>query len=187
MGNIKVLDCTLRDGGYINNWDFGIEKAKIIVKLLQKAKLDYVETGFLTVEESSMNQTLFDSFDKIKSFLPEKYDKTNLFGMITYEKFPIENVPDVEKSPIQGIRVIFKKNQKNDALKYCKKIKDKGYKLFINPTFTDQYSDEELLSLLKEIAKIKPYGVSIVDSMGVMKEKDMLRLYYIIDNKRIPI
>ena len=144
--------------------------------------MDYGEPGFLTVEESSMNQTLFDSFDKIKSFLPEKYDKTNLFGMITYEKFPIENVPDVEKSPIQGIRVIFKKNQKNDALKYCKKIKDKGYKLFINPTFTDQYSDEELLSLLKEIAKIKPDGVSIVDSMGVMKEKDMLRLYYIIDN-----
>lgn len=182
MQNIKVLDCTLRDGGYINDWNFGVEKAKIIVELLQKANLDYIEVGFLTTEKSTENQTLLDSFDKIKTFLPENYDKNRLFGMITYGKFPIELVPDVKESVVGGIRVIFKKNQKEDALIYCKKIKEKGYKLFINPTFTDQYSDEELLVLLKEIANINPYGVSIVDSMGVMKEKDLLRLYYIIDN-----
>ena len=182
MSNIKVLDCTLRDGGYINDWDFGREKARIIVDLLQKANLDYIETGFLTTEKSTQNQTLLDSFDKIKTFLPEIYHKNRLFGMITYGKFPIELVPDVKNSPIEGIRVIFKKAQRKDALEYCKKIKKKGYKLFINPTFTDQYNDAELLALLKEIQHIHPYGVSIVDSMGVMKEKDLLRLYYIIDN-----
>ena len=182
MSNIKVLDCTLRDGGYINDWDFGVEKAKVIISLLQKANLNYIEVGFLSDEESTKSQTLFDSFNKIINFLPNECNNSNLFGMITFGKFPIEKVPPVEKSPIKGIRVIFKKNQKTDALKYCIKIKEKGYKLFINPTFTDQYSDEELLSLLKEIEKIQPYGISIVDSMGVMKEKDLLRLYYLIDN-----
>lgn len=182
MSKIKVLDCTLRDGGYINDWNFGAEKAKIIISLLQKAMIDYIEVGFLTTEKSTQNQTLLDSFEKIKTFLPEKYEKQKLFGMITFGKFPIEKVPNVKDSSVEGIRVIFKKNQKDDALEYCSKIKEKGYKLFINPTFTDQYSDEELLVLLKEIQAIKPYGVSIVDSMGVMKEKDLLRLYYIIDN-----
>lgn len=183
MLNIKVLDCTLRDGGYINDWNFGVEKAKIISSLLLKAGLDYVEVGFLTTKEpSNCNQTLLDSFEKIKTFLPKEYDKNSLFGMITYGKFPIELVPEEKDSPVKGIRVIFKKNQKQDALQYCKQIKEKGYRLFINPTFTDQYSDEELLILLKEIQSIKPYGVSIVDSMGVMKEKDLLRFYYIIDN-----
>ena len=182
MSNIKVLDCTLRDGGYINDWNFGTEKSKIIINLLLKSNIDYIETGFLTTEDSDHNQTLFDSFEKIRTFLPNEYDKKRLFGMITYGKFPTELVPDVKNSVVDGIRVIFKKTQKDDALKYCRKIKEKGYKLFINPTFTDQYSDEELLKLLKEIEKIHPYGVSIVDSMGVMKEKDLLRLYYIIDN-----
>ena len=182
MGNIKILDCTLRDGGYINNWDFGKEKAKIIINLLQNAGIDCIETGFLTLENSNSNQTLFDSFDKIRTFLPEKYSKNKLFGMITYGKFPTELVPDVNDSAIEGIRVIFKKSQKEDALNYCQNIKAKGYKLFINPTFTDQYNDEELLSLLKQIQTIHPYGISIVDSMGVMKENDLLRLYYIIDN-----
>jgi len=182
MSNIKVLDCTLRDGGYINEWFFGQAKSKIIISLLQKAGMDFIEVGFLSVEKSTEKQTLFDSFDKIKTFLPKEYDKKRLFGMITYGKFPIELVPYVKNSPIEGIRVIFKKTQREDAIKYCKQIKQKGYKLFINPTFTDQYTDEELLSMLKEIQTIHPYGVSIVDSMGVMKEKDLLRLYYIIDN-----
>ena len=102
--------------------------------------------------------------------------------MITYGKFPEELVPNVKDSCVEGIRVIFKKSKKDEALDYCEKIKAKGYKLFINPTFTDQYSDEELLILLKKIEEIHPYGVSIVDSMGVMKEKDLLRLYYLIDN-----
>lgn len=182
MSNIKVLDCTLRDGGYINDWNFGREKAKIIVSLLQKANLDYIEVGFITTKKSTKDQTLLDSFNKIKTFLPEKDDKNRLFGMITYGEFPIEQVPDVKDSAVQGIRVIFKKAKREEALEYCKEIKKKGYKLFINPTFTDQYTDEELLAILKEIQNIHPYGVSIVDSMGVMKEKDLLRLYYIIDN-----
>ena len=182
MPNIKVLDCTLRDGGYINDWNFGKEKAQIIVNLLQKANLDYIEVGFLTTKNSTKDQTLLDSFNKIKTFLPEKYDKNRLFGMITYGEFPIEQVPEVKDSAVQGIRVIFKKSKRKDALEYCQKMIKKGYKLFINPTFTDQYTDEELLALLKDIQKIHPYGISIVDSMGVMKEKDLLRLYYIIDN-----
>ena len=182
MSNIKVLDCTLRDGGYINDWNFGKEKAQIIVNLLQKANLDYIEVGFLTIKNSTKDQTLLDSFNKIKTFLPEKYDKNRLFGMITYGEFPIEQVPEVKDSAVQGIRVIFKKSKRKEALEYCQKMIKKGYKLFINPTFTDQYTDEELLALLKEIQNIHPYGVSIVDSMGVMKEKDLLRLYYIIDN-----
>lgn len=182
MSKIKVLDCTLRDGGYINDWNFGREKAKIIVDLLQKSNLDYIEVGFLTTKKSTEDQTLLDSFDRIETFLPKDYDKNRLFVMITYGEFSIEEVPEVNDSPVRGIRVIFKKAKREEALDYCKEIKKKGYKLFINPTFTDQYTDEELLLILKEIQKIHPYGVSIVDSMGVMKEKDLLRLYYIIDN-----
>ena len=108
MSKIKVLDCTLRDGGYINDWKFGVEKSKIIIDLLQNANLDYIEVGFLTTENSAKEQTLFDSFEKIKTFLPTDLDdKHRILGMITYGKFSIELVPDVKDSPIGGIRVIF--------------------------------------------------------------------------------
>lgn len=182
MTNIKILDCTLRDGGYINEWDFGLEKAQNILELLNKSNIDYIETGFLTEEPTTITKTLFNSFDDIKRFIPFNIDKKKLFGMITYGKFPIEKVPDVDNSVIKGIRLIFKKSQKDKALVYCKKLKAKGYKLFINPTFIDQFTDEELIDIIKEINYIHPYGMSIVDSMGVLKEKDLLRLYYLIDH-----
>lgn len=179
---IKILDCTLRDGGYINDWNFGRKNAQNIISMLQKALLDYIEIGFITTEPSTNSQTLFDSFEKIKDFLPQNYDKSKLCAMITIGKFPISLVPDVSYSPIGALRVIFKKNYQTQALEYSEQIKEKGYKLFINPTFTDQYSDEEFISLLKRIERINPYAVSVVDSMGVMKENDIIRLYHLIDN-----
>ena len=44
---IKLLDCTLRDGGYINDWKFGYRTAKSIIQKLVDSNADYVEVGFL--------------------------------------------------------------------------------------------------------------------------------------------
>lgn len=182
MSKIKVLDCTLRDGGYINNWDFGLEKAKSIVKLLNKSNVDYIELGFLTKELSNKDMTLFNDFEDIKNIISEDIDYNKLFGMITFGKYPIEDVPNVNNSIIKGIRLIFKKPQTKGALEYCKNLKAKGYKLFINPTFIDQFTDVELIEVIKEINSIKPYGMSIVDSMGTLKESDLLHLYFLINH-----
>lgn len=182
MGNIKVLDCTLRDGGYVNEWQFGLTKAKEILEQLLLSNIDFIETGFIQEGNFSEEQTLFNSFDDIKKIIPENAEKDRLFAMITYGKFPIEKVPSVDKSPVKGIRLIFKKKQKEEALKYCRELKQKGYKLFINPTFIDQYTDKELIDIITDINDISPYGMSIVDSMGVLREKEISRIFYIIDN-----
>lgn len=190
MSKIKVLDCTLRDGGYINNWNFGISKAKEIVRLLDMSGIDFIELGFITQKANTKTQTLFNSFESIKNITMQNIDKNKLYGMITYGEFPIEMIPKVKDSVIKGIRVIFKKNKTDEALLYCKAIKDIGYKLFINPTFIDQYNDFELIDVIKKINGINPYGMSIVDSMGVLKERDILRLFYLIDhnlNKNISL
>ena len=44
---IKVLDCTLRDGGYINNWEFGEENISNIVDSLELSDIDFIELGYL--------------------------------------------------------------------------------------------------------------------------------------------
>lgn len=45
MQKIRLLDCTLRDGGYINNWNWGYECAKSIIRSLTNAHVDIVEAG----------------------------------------------------------------------------------------------------------------------------------------------
>ena len=181
MSDIKVLDCTLRDGGYVNDWNFGIKKSKSIVHLLQKSNIDYIEIGFIQKEPKLKERTIFNNFSDIKKILPLNADKNKLTAMIAYGKFDIDLIPNVKKTSIKTLRVILKKNQIVPALEYCKKIKEKGYKLFINPTFVDQYSDNELIELINKVNEINPYAFGLIDSMGVLKEEDVLRFFNIID------
>lgn len=48
MGNISILDCTLRDGGYCNQWAFGESNIYKIIEGLTEAKIEIIETGFIT-------------------------------------------------------------------------------------------------------------------------------------------
>ena len=182
MVEIKVLDCTLRDGGYINNWDFGETNIQNIISLLNSAGTNYIETGFISSGQHKPSQSLYSNFQSIERIIPKGADKDKLFGMITYGEFPVNEIPDADTAPVRGIRLIFKKHQSSDALEYCRILKTLGYKLFINPTFIDQYKEDELLSLINSINDIRPYGMTIVDSMGVLKENDLLKLFELVDS-----
>ena len=49
MKNVKLLDCTLRDGGYINDWEFGHDTLISVFERLVSTKVDAIEIGFLTL------------------------------------------------------------------------------------------------------------------------------------------
>ena len=49
MDRVNILDCTLRDGGYVNDFNFGQDILKDIIKKLTKASIDIIECAFLEV------------------------------------------------------------------------------------------------------------------------------------------
>lgn len=59
MSNIKLLDCTLRDGGYINNWNFGEEEIRDILFNLAKSGTDIIECGFLSDKLYDHDRSIF--------------------------------------------------------------------------------------------------------------------------------
>ena len=177
----KLLDCTLRDGGYVNNWDFGLDNIKTIITGLQNARIDYIETGFLVDKKITKNQSLFNKIDEINTILPQNCDKNRFFAMISYGKFDINRLPEYSDNLISGIRFIFKKQNLKDALKTCREIKSKGYRLFINPTFINQYEKEELIELIRQINQIHPAGFTIVDSTGGLNEKASAEIFSLSD------
>lgn len=183
MPDIKLLDCTLRDGGYINNWDFGFSNSKAISDTLIKANIDYVELGFLTKENSSKNKTLFNDFNDLLYFSDSNITKEKLCVMINYGNFPPENIINEKHSPVKNIRLIFKKHKQKDALNFANQIKDRGFKLFVNPTFIAQYNKDELHNLIDKINKIEPFAMTIVDSTGSLREDTLKILFEIINDK----
>lgn len=183
MNTVHVLDCTLRDGGYCNEWKFGFHNAQKITAGLVEANIDVVECGFITNQVNyDKNITRFKTVDQIAQIIPEKHDGKIFVAMMNYGEYDPEDLPQCDGSSIDGIRVAFHKKNMNEALEMCYKIKERGYKVFIQPMVSLLYTDEEFLNLIHKVNDLEPYAFYIVDSFGMMKGKDLTRLYYVVEH-----
>ncbi len=183
MNNINVLDCTLRDGGYVNQWQFGEKNIRGIISGLIDSKIDIIECGFLTEKkERDKDSSLFNSIDQMIQYLPIHKKKSMIVCMINFGEYDVNNLPQCDGNSIDGIRLAFHKKDIDEALLMCKAIKQKGYKLFMQPMVSISYTDEQFIDLVNKANSLKPYAFYIVDSFGVMKRKDLMRLYYLVDH-----
>ncbi len=182
MSNIKILDCTLRDGGYINDWDFGYKNIKSILSRLTKANVDVIECGFLEDVQYNTDCSFFSDVDQIGKILPANKGQTEYVAMTRYGCLDINNLKDYDGKSIEGIRVTFHDNEVEEALEFCKLVQDKGYKVYVQPVGTTSYSDSYLLKLIELVNNLKPYAFYIVDTLGLMKKNDLLRMFYLVDN-----
>jgi len=180
-----LLDCTLRDGGFVNDWNFGFGSIKSIISRLDYAGVDIIEVGFIDERRSYDEDRSI--FPDTKSILPVfqsiSKPKSIIVGMIDFGTCTIDKVSNQQESCLDGIRVIFKKNDQDKAIEFLGQIKEKGYKIFVNPVSITGYTDEEVSVLIDKINKIKPYAVSIVDTYGLMHSKELLNYFDIFNQK----
>lgn len=185
--SISVLDCTLRDGGYCNEWRFGHNNIIKIIKSLIESNVQIIECGYVTsFVEYDREATRYRSLSDVSDLLREiggHSQTTEYVVMINYGDYDIDILPDkADDILIDGIRLAFHKENIRDALRFAVAIQEKGYKLYLQPMVTLSYTDREFLDLINEANKIKPDAIYIVDSFGTMKRKDLMRLFYIADH-----
>ena len=85
MGNIRVLDCTLRDGGYCNQWAFGKNNTKKIIGGLVEAGIDIIECGFLTNKVVyNEDVTKYTTLQEVSRMLPENREGRLFVCMVNY-------------------------------------------------------------------------------------------------------
>lgn len=181
MNNVRVLDCTLRDGGYINDWKFGKRIMQNIVKCLDQAKVDLIEVGFLKNCESDPEYSVFNTIEEIKETLPSKLVHAEYAAMILHSNYDINKLGKCDGT-IPYIRVTFHDYDMEEGIRFCEGVKERGYKLFVNPINLIGYSDDQLLGLIRRINMVQPYGFSIVDTFGSMSKRDLVRIYAICEH-----
>lgn len=182
MASLKVLDCTLRDGGYCNQWRFGEKNIQKISKSLADAGLDIIELGFLTNKvEYNHNISKYTTMEEAAGMIPERRNGKIFVCMINYGEYDLKDIPLYDGSLIDGLRIAFHKKDMIPALEYCKAVREKGYKVFIQAMVSLNYSDEEFLDLIHRVNSFMPFSFYIVDSFGVMKKKDLIRLFYMVE------
>ena len=183
MNNVYILDCTLRDGGYCNQWNFEYSNIKKIISCLIESNVEIVECGFLTDSINyERDKSKFTDLSQLEDIIPENRENKLFVLMVNYGDYDLNSLPVYDGKTIDGIRIAFHKNDVVGAIEDCKIIKNKGYKVFVQPMVSLSYYDEDFLKLIKKVNDFEPYAFYIVDSFGMMKSKDLTRLFYMIEH-----
>lgn len=183
MKKISLLDCTLRDGGYVNDWRFGEETIKGFGQKIAQTGIELFEVGFIKGDTFDLNRSVFPDIESMAQMIQPKSQDMMYVGMLDMSApIPLDRLVPCDGSSIDGIRVIFKKEKMDDAYEYCERIKELGYWLSINFVGTDQYTDEEFVHGIEKFNNLMPDAMSIVDSFGLIRRKQFLRLAYLADN-----
>lgn len=178
---MNILDSTLRDGGYCNDWKFGKNNIKMIITNLISAKMDIIECGLITNSKVSIDRSRFASVEEANKFITHKSNNSKFVLLMNYGDYDVESLPEHTEDGIDGIRLAFHKKDIDGALEVIKRIKEKGYLVFVQPMVAMNYSSDEFVKLLNYANEIRPYAFYIVDSFGNMKPDDVKKFSSMAD------
>lgn len=183
MKHVQLLDCTLRDGGYLNDWQFGQENMISIVERLVSAGVDIIEVGFIDQRRPlDLDRSIMpDTASAARIFGGVETGNAMMLGMIDYGTCAIERLQPCAESFFDGIRVIFKKEIKEEAIRYCAAVKALGYKVFANCVSITSYNESERMDLIALINDLEPYAVSMVDTYGLLHQEGLMKIFEAMD------
>jgi 4-hydroxy 2-oxovalerate aldolase len=181
-----LLDCTLRDGGYVNNWEFDNSTAIQVLEGLYQAGVEIIECGIMGKCSTPGKTTKFNSFAEIEPLLQNRHKDCIYAVILSFSEKDNFRIPDRSKKTVDCIRLAFFKNEWKESIGYAILLKDKGYKIFLQAMATYMYSDEDLIQLLSAINRLMPESFYIVDSFGTLYNDDLLKIAGLVDKNLDP-
>lgn len=189
MNSLKVLDVTLRDGGCVNDFNFGQMYMEKILAAQEASGIDIIELGYIDeMKGSCSGRTQYVNEQVIpQCILKHKKPGVTYVAMMDYGKFNVDNFKSRADNGIDGVRCAFHKKNCRDVISVGRRLIEKGYKFYVQPMITLRYSDAELLEFIELVNKELPDadGFYIVDSFGEMRANDMSRMLNLVDHNLI--
>lgn len=178
MNQILVLDCTLRDGGYYNNWDFPIELIQDYLEAMQAAGVDVVELGLRSLKNSGFKGACaFTTDDFIRSLnvpcnlkVGVMINASELLAELPLESALIRMFAhDAGQSPVDLVRIACHVHEFTKALPAATWLKQRGYMVGFNLMQVAERSESEIKALAKAATDYQLDALYFADSMGSMK------------------
>ena len=186
----KILDCTLRDGGYYTNWDFSPEVIDAYIQAMNQLPIDYLEIGYRNIPSkvylgklgyspvSVLRHLRAMCAKKLVVMLNEKdVRSTNL----KYLLIPIQGLVDM-------VRIAIDPNNFDRALTLAQEIKSMGFEVGFNVMYMSKWHEyKNFLSKLNKLDSIVDL-FCMVDSFGGVTPKDVKEIFQIVkSNTSCPI
>lgn len=178
---VTVVDCTVRDGGLINKWQFSDELVRSVFQAINASGVDYMEIGYRASEKmfppDEYGPWRFSKDEKIREIIGDTTLNTKLGVMVDIGRVEAEDLLPVDESPLSFVRVATYLKDIEKAISLANLISDKGYEAFINIMAISTVNDYDLEKGLAEVEEhTSVTAVSIVDSFGALYEENISHL-----------
>lgn len=184
--NIRLLDCTLRDGAYIVDARFGSPAITGLIKKSEEANIEVIECGWLKNQPHEEGTSFYHVPDDIRRYITEKKRGVTYAVMIDWDRYDLSQLPEYDGRSVDAIRVVFPHGRHREGMSVGRAIMEKGYKVFFQAANTLAYSDDELKDLAEEANRIAPVCLSVVDTFGAMYSEDLDRIIRVLHNELAP-
>ena len=170
---IRILDCTMRDGGLMNDHLFDDETVKAVYSACVEAGIDYMEIGYINsrriFSQAEHGPWKFCQEDDIRRIVGENNTPLKLSAMADAEKSDYhEDILPCDQSVLDMIRVAAYIHQIPLALDMIKDAHDRGYETTVNLMAVSVVGERELDEALELLANSEVGTIYIVDSFGAL-------------------
>jgi 4-hydroxy 2-oxovalerate aldolase len=167
---IKVLDCTIRDGGICNDWQFSHDHVQRVFKALVAAGIDYMEVGYRTAPGAFDREAIgpwrfCDEADLRRAVEP---GQLKLSTMVDVGRVTPADIPQKRDTVIDVVRIATYAHQMDEALKLLEHCQGAGYETFINVMAVSTLPPDDVDRFLLRLAGSGVDNVAIVDSFGAL-------------------
>src|SRR5690606_3576299 len=181
MDTVKIIDCTIRDGGLVNNWDFSVEFVRDVYKSLSLAGVEYMEIGYKNspklVKSDGVGPWRFCEESFLRDVFTEK-TKTKLSAIVDVGRVDESDILPRKDSLLDLIRVCCYLKDVDKAIDLVEMLHKLGYETSINIMAVSNAVDHGLNEALEKINNSSVDMVYVVDSYGSLYNKD---IEYLVD------
>lgn len=175
--NYKIVDCTIRDGGLINNWNFSVQFVQRLYAALNEAGVQYMEIGYknspkllTTVDKAGCWRFLDDDF--LHTVIPQK-GNTKLSALVDIGRVDENDILPHSKSILDLIRVACYIKDVSKAVHLIHAFHERGYETTLNIMALSNVMEHDLIEALMMIKDSVVDVVYIVDSYGSLDYQDI--------------
>ena len=180
--DIKVMDCTLRDGGLVNNFEFTDEFVKDLYEANVAAGVDYMEFGYKAdkdiFDEKEFGKWKFCKEEDIRAIVGQNDTPLKISVMADVGRTNMKrDIPPKSESVVDMVRVATYINTIPAAIEMANYCSDMGYEVTVNIMAISTAGENELDLALELLAsQSKAQYIYLVDSYGSLYPEQIRRL-----------
>ncbi len=174
---VKILDCTIRDGGHVTNWEFDNDFVMNLFEAAQNFCVTYLELGYRNhIDNEGKGRFYKCSSEFLEKFYNQKGD-LQLGVMTDAKRFSLDDFAGADADFVDFVRVATRPDRIGETLEIAERLKSRGYKVFVQLMDISNVDADGYLKLFAWENKDILESLYFADSYGKLQSNDVEQYY----------